>query len=430
MDLRTAHALNRFGLGRRGDEALPPDPAAWLKAQLEADDTASFGTGLPNTADGMTVAREQFKLALPQGTTLVGPLFQQDVRAQTEQLIRTDAPFRERLVWFWANHFTVSTRAGVTFAVVGPFIREAIRPHVTGPFFAMLMAVMRHPAMILYLDNNNSVGPNSQVGRNQKRGLNENLARECLELHTLGVNGGYTQADVTELAKIISGWSVDYARLFPGYLFREATHEPGAKTLMSKRFPPGEPGGMAALEYLAHHPATHRHLAARLVRHFVADDPPPEAVRHIEGILRDTNGDLGAASAGLVDLDQAWTPLTKLRTPLDYAVAALRALDLPADKQLPLQPALAALGQPLWNAPLPNGWPDQGAEWASPEGVMRRIDWAWSVAPRAGDREAMHVAETALGPLLHDRTRDAIRTAGSRRDALTLLLTAPEFMRR
>ncbi len=201
MDTLTAQALIRFGLGRRGEEALPTEPVRWLQQQIEADDTAAFDPKLPTTADGLTVLREQYKLNLPPGESTVKPLYNADVAAQTHQLLTTDAPFRERLVWFWANHFTVSIRQGGTDATIGPYIREAIRPNVTGPFFAMLLSVMRHPAMLMYLDNNSSVGPNSPVGKSQHRGLNENLARECLELHTLSPASGYTQADVTEFAK-------------------------------------------------------------------------------------------------------------------------------------------------------------------------------------------------------------------------------------
>ena len=433
MEIRTAHALIRFGLGRRGEEPLPTDPVAWLQAQVEGDDAAVF-TGLPSVSDGLTLLREQQRLNLPPGITLVGPVYQQDVRAQTELLLTTDAPYRERLVWFWANHFTVSTRQAQCYATVGPFVREAIRPYVTGPFFAMLAAVMRHPSMLMYLDNNVSVGPNSVAGKGQKRGLNENLARECLELHTLGVDGGYTQADVTELARVISGWSVDLDRLYPGFLFRPTTHEPGGKKLLGRRIPPGEAGGIAALEMLANHPATHRHLATKLVRHFVADIPPPGAVAVIEGVLRDTGGDLGAASIALLHLPETWEPLSKVRSPQDYAVAALRALDLPAEATVPpagvLNGVLAGLGQPVWAAPLPNGWADDAGGWTGPEASMRRVDWAYVVAGRAGDRDAAGVADAALGPLLTKGTRDAVHGAGSRRDALALLLSSPEFQRR
>ena len=422
----------RFGLGRRGSEPLPTEPVRWLQQQVESEDAASFDPRLPNTADGLTLLRESNRLNLP--SSVVVPAFQADVKAQTEQLLTTAAPFRERLVWFWANHFTVSTRQGGTTAVIGPYIREAIRPNVNGPFFAMLLAVMRHPAMLMYLDNNNSIGPDSQAGKAQKRGLNENLARECLELHTLSPASGYTQTDVTEFAKIITGWSVELNRLLPGYQFREGSHQPGAKTVLGKHFPPGEAGGIAALEFLAHHPATTRHLATKLVQHFVADVPPEPAIRTIDGVLRDTGGDLGAASIALLHLEDAWKPLMKLRSPQDFAVAVLRALDLPPDKQVPLQGILGNLGQPLWTAPLPNGWADVASEWAAPEAMMRRIDWSHGIAAQAGDRpgdrDPHAIADATLGPLLRPATATAIRTAGSRRDALTMLLASPEFQRR
>ncbi len=430
MDKQTAQAMIRFGLGRRGAEALPGDPLAWLAQQVDAPDPAAFDAGLPSTADGLTVLREQNKLKLGPDASLVRPLLDEDVEAHTTQILTTPAPFRERLVWFWANHFTVSTRAGGVSAVIGPYLREAIRPNVTGSFAGLLLAVMRHPAILIYLDNAASIGPNSSAGRNGRRGLNENLARECLELHTLGPGGGQTQADVTEFARVLTGWSVEQQRLFPGWLFRDGAHEPGSKTVLGRRFGPGEAGGIAALDFLARHPATHRHLATKLVRHFVADDPPPDAIRTIEGVLRDTDGDLAAASTALLHLPAAWAPLGKLRAPLDFAVAALRALDLPEGQRPPLRGALNALGQPLWNPPLPNGWADTAAEWAAPEAVMRRIDWSHAVAGRARDQDPAAVADAALGPLLRPQTRDAMRGAGSRRDAMTLLFTSPEFQRR
>ena len=235
---------------------------------------------------------------------------------------------------------------------------------------------------------------------------------------------------MTEFAKVLTGWSLEMQSLTPGFLFREGAHEPGSKTLMGRRFGPGEAGGLEALSFLAHHPATHRHLATKLVRHFVADTPPPDAVRSIEGVLRDTGGDLAAASLALLRLPAAWSPLTKLRAPVDFAIAALRALDLPPDKLPPLRGSLQAMGQPLWNAPLPNGWPDVAAEWTSPEAVMRRIDWSHGLAGRARDQDPAEIADAALGPLLRPATRDAMRHAGSRRDALTLFLTSPEFQRR
>jgi uncharacterized protein (DUF1800 family) len=283
--------------------------------------------------------------------------------------------------------------------------------------------------MLLYLDNVQSIGPNSPAGHRTGRGLNENLARECLELHTVSPAAGYTQADVTSFARILTGWSIDLNADPPGFRYRPAAHEPGSHTILQTEFPPDEEGGVAALHFLADHPATHRFLATRLARHFIADTPPPDAVRAVEATLRDTNGDLGAASATLVRLDAAWIAGSKVRTPQDYVIAAVRMLAVPPEA-VPIVPILAGLGQPVWTAPAPNGWPDQAADWAAPEAMLRRVDWASGFAARVGNRDVAEIAGFALGPLLRPETLAAIRHAGSRRDALTLLLTSPEFQRR
>ena len=431
MDMQVAHALVRFGLGRRGNEAPPTDPGAWLRSQLQGADPARLPTQ-PSTAAGLTALREDRANKPAPGQSRARAIFRQDATAQLANALTTPAPFRERLVWFWTNHFTISLRRGQCAGVAGAFVEEAIRPHVTGRFADMLQAVMHHPAMLMYLDNVGSVGPESQAAQNSKRGLNENLARECLELHTVSPAAGYTQADVTNFAKVLTGWSIDLRADPPGFRFRPFAHEPGEQIVMGQRFPPGEDGGIAALTFLANHPATHRFLATKLVRHFVADDPPPDAVRHIEGALRDTSGNLGAAAAALTTLPAAWQPQTKLRTPLDFAVASLRALDAPppqADQPWVLG-VLAGLGQPMWTAPQPNGWPDQAADWAGPEALLRRVDWAYGLSGRLTGPDPAEVAETSLGPLLQPATLDAIHHAGSRRDALTLLLSSPEFQRR
>ena len=270
------------------------------------------------------------------------------------------------------------------------------------------------------------------AGQNGKRGLNENLARECLELHTVSPAAGYTQADVTNFAKILTGWSIDLRGDASGFIFRPRAHEPGSQVFMGHSFPPGEEGGIAALRFVANHPLTHRFLARKLVQYFVADNPPEDATRRIEGVLRDTGGNLGAASAALVTLDAAWQPGAKLRTPQDFVIATLRALDLPDEprQEVNLQGILANLGQPFQNAPQPNGWSDRASDWAAPEAMMRRLDWAYGVSGRVGTRDVTELAEANLGPLLRDDTLQAVRRAGSRRDAMTLLLTAPEFQRR
>jgi uncharacterized protein (DUF1800 family) len=429
MDVRTAQAMIRFGLGRRGAEALPADPASWLRAQLSAPDPTRLDAP-PSSIEGLTVLRQDRTDKPPPGQSGARALYKTEASAQLANALTTPAPFRERLVWFWTNHFTVSLRRGECAALAGAFVEEAIRPHVTGRFSDMLLAVMRHPAMLLYLDNARSVGPGSPAGQRRQIGLNENLARECLELHTVSPASGYTQADVTSFARILTGWSIEAKQDPLGFRYRAAAHEPGEHTVLGRTFPEGEDGGVAALRFLADHPATHRHLAGQLACHFVADKPPPEAVRAIEGRLRDTGGDLGAASAALVELPAAWEPGAKLRAPMDYVIAAIRALDPAPDDRPNTLGLLGLLGQPLWVAPAPNGWPDQAADWAGPEAMMRRIDWASGFAGRIGGADVSAVADASLGALLRPATADAIRLAGSRHDAFALLLTSPEFQRR
>jgi uncharacterized protein (DUF1800 family) len=430
MDTRTAHALVRFGLGT--SPAPPPsDPERWLARQLDGPD-AALAVTLPDSAEGLAAVQQQ-RRDKGDGPSKdhIRDIFRTSSKAAFDTLATTETPFRERLVWFWANHFTVSLRRGVVTPVFHAYIREAIRPYVTSGFADMLLAVMRHPAMLLYLDNAQSIGPNSRAGRMGNRGLNENLARECMELHTVTPASGYTQDDVTAFARILTGWSLDLTRSQPGYTFRPAAHEPGEQTVMGRSFPNGEIGGEQALAFLANHKATHHHLATKLVRHFVADTPPPAAVARIEAVLRDTKGDLKATSLALTRLPEAWaTPLAKLRSPADYVIAVTRALDLPADKRPDMQAIMASLGQPFFSAPLPNGWPDTADEWAGSEAMLRRIDWAYAVAGRAPQIDPAALAQATLGPLLPPATLQQIARAGDRREALTLLLAAPEFQRR
>jgi uncharacterized protein (DUF1800 family) len=429
MDINATQALIRFGFGRRGNEPLPADPVAWLRAQLAVADPGPPG---PSVAEGFAAIRQDREEEKASGQPdRVRTLFKGEVDALVGQALTTDTPFRERLVWFWANHFTISLRGGRTGALGGDFIRTAIRPHVTGRFGDMLLAVMRHPAMLLYLDNAGSIGPNSPVGLRRGRGLNENLARECLELHTLSPASGYTQADVTSFARLLTGWSVANGEKEPaGFFFRPAVHEPGEQVVLGRSFPAGEAGGVAALAFLAAHPATYRHLATKLVQHFVADQAPDAAVQAVARVLHDTNGDLGQAAAALLGLDGAWQPLAKLRSPQDYVLAAMRAADLPVAKRPDGAAIMRGLGQPLFGAPFPIGWPDLAADWAGPEAMMRRVDWAYGFAGRAAALDPAAMAEASLGPLLSADTGAAIRRAGSRRDGLTLLFTSPEFQRR
>ena len=433
MEPSATIALTRFALGRRPANPPPDNPGAWLRAQLHHSAPTNIGAA---TIEAATAVRTDRENKTPNPASLARALYQSKGAAAIANAVATAEPFRERLVWFWSNHFTVSIRRGIVNAFAGAFVEDAIRPHVTGTFQDMLLAVMRHPAMLLYLDNAASAGPNSprvSAATNPagaRRGLNENLARECLELHTVTPASGYTQADVTSFARILTGWSVDLREPPLGFRYRPGVHEPGVHRVLNRDFPDGENGGIEALRFLASHPSTHRNLAKKLAGHFVSDIPPPAAVRKIEAVLRDTGGDLGAAAAALTQLPEAWVHGGKFRTPLELTVASFRALDVPADPPPAFLGILSGLGQPLWNAPAPDGWSDAAATWTSPEFMMRRIDWAYGFAARIGERDPRAIAGAVLGSLLRPETGDAIARAESRRDAITLLLTSPEFQRR
>lgn len=446
-------AVTRFGLGARPGEldAASADPRGWLDRQIAlAPFVPNEFAGLPTSAaqvKRISDARQNFrrssdKKAARDALNALRKSFRKEFRAEvnarTHAAVATDVPFRERLVHFWSNHFTVSATKPMIAGVVGAYEREAIRPHVTGRFADMLKAVVRHPAMLLYLDNAQSIGPNSRVGRRRKRGLNENLAREILELHSLGVEGGYTQADVIELAKILTGWTMvrpaGRNRLSSDgrFVFLAPIHEPGAKTLLGTRIPEsGEQEGVQALELLARHPSTARFVATKLVRHFVSDDPPADAVRKIAEVFRETDGDLAAVARAMVRLDAVWTePLPKIRTPNDLVIAAYRAAGTDAMKGK-LAAGLHVLGQTPFSAPSPAGWKDTAAAWMSPEALMGRIDWLNAYAARsAGATDALAVADGTVGPLVPPSTRQAITRAPSNRDALALLFASPEFQRR
>ena len=445
MDNASFVAINRFGLGRRPEEPLPADPRAWLHAQLEGPDTTS-SDGLPDTAGGLTVVDEQYatlaaaKAAKTAGTPAaaadpmhphpVGELAQREIRALMDRALTTDAPYRERLVWFWANHFTIADRALVVSATSGAYIREAIRPHVTGRFSDMLLAVMRHPAMLNYLNQAQSAGPDSVAGQRRHLGLNENLARECLELHTVTPASGYTQADVTNFARVLTGWSIDAKQPPLGFRFRPAMHEPGEIEVMGRTWPAGEDGGVELLAWLGTHPATYHHLADKLCRHFVADEPPPAQVARIEAVLRDTKGDLGSAAAALIELPGAWVPQAKLRDPQEYVIACLRALGTTPDQVPNIGYLAGGLGQPLFQAPFPIGWPDRAADWAGPEAMLQRVDFSYGMAGRYANTDPEQLAMATVGPLMSATTMAQIKAAGSLRDGLTLLLSSPEFQRR
>jgi uncharacterized protein (DUF1800 family) len=432
-------AANRFGYGARPGElsAIARDPRDWLSAQI-AGPTAMPAAlaGLPSAQAFLAAwaeARREPDRKRAFRDTRMGRLYDEEALARTLSAIGSDAPFRERLVHFWSNHFTVSAASGRVRAIAGTAEREAIRPHVAGRFADMLIAVTKHPTMLLYLDNVASIGPGSPRGVRRKSGLNENLAREILELHTLGVNGGYRQADVIALAKIITGWRITPPRRPTAgrFFFDALAHEPGAKRLLGRIYREGAADeGEAALRDLARHPATARFVAEKLARHFVADDPPRRAVTELARVFTQTDGDLNALSRALIGLPEAWSaPLSKVKTPNDLVISAWRLLGGAREARDAVNP-LRVLGQmPFW-APSPAGWPDDGPGWAAPEAMLRRIEIAALAGRRRPMADAVARADDALGPVLGKATRAALAEAESASDATALLLASPEFQRR
>lgn len=368
----------------------------------------------------------------------VQQLYRDEVMVRIRKQAQVDAGFVERLVAFWSNHFAVSVAKGPLLrAAAGSFEREAIRPHVLGRFADMLKAVEQHPAMLFYLDNHRSIGPNSKAGRNRGKGLNENLAREILELHTLGVDGGYSQADVTSLARIITGWGFagqEGRTGEPGrFLFRANWHEPGIHPMLGKSYAQrGLSQGEAALTDLARHPATAKHVVAKLVRHFVADAPPQSLVDRLANVFRDTEGDLAALSLALVQDDGSWSPpLTKIRSPAEFMTAILRATNVVPEKPQPIVSSLRAMGMNIWQPPGPNGFPDTADAWASPEGMKARLEVSWRAAQQTKNVEQpLAVLETVAGGAASRETHEAMSRAGSRQQALAILFMSPEFQRR
>jgi uncharacterized protein (DUF1800 family) len=374
----------------------------------------------------------------PQPLNIIQKTYRAEALARLQRSALADCGFTERLVAFWSNHFCISANKGELARMwAGSFEREAIRPHVLGHFGDMLKAVEQHPAMLFFLDNQQSLGPDSRAGQNRKRGLNENLAREIMELHTLGVGGGYTQDDVTSLARIITGWTFAgrQGQLgAPGsFVFNANAHQPGAQRLLGKVYENDGVGqGEAALADIARRPATAKFIATKFARHFVADDPPPALVARLQGVFSKSDGDLRALSMALLDSDEAWqAPRTKLRSPYEFLVATGRLLARIPDDPGPYLGSLSLLGQPLWSPAGPNGFPDTNAAWAAPEGMKLRLDVSAQAASRIGANiDPRDLLELVAADAASPETRRAIERAESRQQALALLLMSPEFQRR
>jgi uncharacterized protein (DUF1800 family) len=454
-NLAAAIAVTRFGLGAKPGEILTAkdDPEAWLLAQVRPGVGADQPqAGAASSAERVTQFREyakQRQAAKAAGETFDPVKFARklilndagvDFVARARLAATTDADFRERWTLFWCNHFTVSASKVQVATLVGPFEQEAIRPHVFGRFEDMLVASSSHPGMLLYLDQAQSVGPDTMAAAflsrgGKKAGLNENLAREILELHTVGVGAGYTQADVTEFARAMTGWSINGLQDADSgkFRFRVAAHEGGARTIMGKRYADGGVDqALAVMKDLAASPHTANHIATKLARHFVADDPPPVLVAKLQHTYLGTGGDLAELAKTLVMAPEAWSPQpVKFKTPYEFVVSSWRAADI-APQTLPdIGQILNALGQKPFSAPSPKGWPEEAEVWCAPDAVIKRMAWAQDLAAKdLNGRDPSQLASDALGARLTPLVAKAISRAETREEGLAILLMSPEFQRR
>jgi len=492
----TAIALNRFGLGARPSDSVSANPKVWLEQQFEHYDPlpaalqslgnpqeqlaaaiealrefreAAAGNRRPRENAGNTPAPNQNNQNRRAMFQAARNHYLEAVDARAHAALASNVPFLERLVHFWSNHFAVSMDKAPAVPFIPIFEATAIRPHVLGRFDDMLFAVERHPAMLLYLDQAQSAGPNSALARMAERrgakrtpGLNENLAREILELHTLGARSGYSQDDVTEFARALTGWSIDgvgpRAERFParfgnrggiakttepsadGFVFRPGMHEPGSRTILGHKYTQeGESQARAILHDVAAAPATAKHIATKLAMHFAGDTPPQALVDRLTMAFQKSNGDLPALYRVLIDSPETWAPTAvKFKNPWEWIISALRGcgVDRVDDRQLSrlrFAPLLQQLGQPVWRPGSPAGWDDTSGTWAAPDALLRRVELAqrFATAVSRMDRSdpgdlAQHLLPGSVG----GATEAAIKSADSHATALALLLVSPEFQRR
>ncbi len=501
-------AQHRFGLGPKGSDRPIGDPQRWLRAQITDFDpepaTLRDLPALPALAQAMrdyteaarairsaradrpdaaaapemagdpmmtaeraapTAEAAELEAMRRDGRRALRGYYTAAADARLATAVASTTPFMDRWVHFWANHFAVSVEKLVASPFAGDLEFSAIRRHARGRFVDLLKAAALHPAMLLYLDQAQSIGPDSPMaerinGRGARRGgnrpprsvgLNENLAREILELHSLGVRSGYTQADVTAFARALTGYTVAgvgrgaMQRLLPAgasdgnTVFVEAMHQPGAHSVMGRNY--SQSGGtqaLAILDDLAAHPATARHIATKLARHFVADDPPASLVIRLEQSFLRSGGNLAELATTLIASPEAWDrQYVKFKSPWDWGVSALRALGVAAPEGGGRRRAAApsamfvALGQPIWQPGAPAGWGDTAATWTGPAALIERVDMADRLAGFApAGLDPRSLATSLLGDALTPALATAIARAESPAQGLAMLLVSPPFLRR
>lgn len=454
MIRRDTLAALRFGFGL-GPGRMPPAGPEALLAGLDGPDTAAARWPVTPMDDHFATARAL--IAANRARRQDGADTDDDRRAarrtrtlaMRHDLVRclSRAAFgpddlRERLAMFWGGHFAATGRNPRFRGTAAAYLDDAIRPNLAGDFATLLRAAILHPVMLQYLDQNRSAGPSAPVVQRRGRGgLNENLARELLELHTLGVDGSYGQADIEALALLLTGLSFN---LREGFVFRPGMAERGSFRVLGRDYGGNRPRLAhveAALDDLARHPDTAAHIARKLATHFVADDPDPDLVAHVTAAFRTGGGALRPVYAALLEHPAAWASARrKIKPPFDFVASALRALGIAPERLERLRPfrvaqilaqPLAQMGQPFLDPPSPAGWPEDGAHWLAPPVLAARLGWAMEVPDQLGEtRDPRALVETALADAADAELTFAAAAAETRSEGVGLVFAAPTFNRR
>lgn len=444
-------ALRQFGYGVNPQQAaITIDVTEFLHIQLQHKPKTSmalsnqqalqlefeFRAIKQQLKQANTENKAELKAKLQQLRKRINQNYHNHINNLLQSAIDSPTGLEWRLVEFFSNHFAITSHNRLLKLLVPAFENEVIIANLNGSFADLLIAAVGHPAMLLYLNNERSIGPNSKAGkRNKKLNINENLAREILELHTLGVTGPYQQQDVIELAKGLTGWGLSNAKSKQqGFVFRPQFHEPGTRILLNKRYAQtAQAQGLAMLEDLAMRPETAYFVCRKLARHFISDHPDELIIDAMVTTWLQSQGNISSVISTLLNTDRAWLEQgQKFKTPKDFLLSTLRASQLTLPKRFNFFSSLQELGQQPFNSGSPAGYPDTQEQWLAPSSILSRADWSSHFAKLwQAEVESIPNTVTAIfGDQLSQLSYNSIIRAESKQQALTLLLMSPEFQRR